>query len=100
MVKIFWKKAVLIAIVAVIFSGPGITGSRPPAVKGPVSVLQDHPLGHPAQGLLIWENDEEFQKIRRDCQASVRIAAFQTTLPDPLPGEEYNSRHRMVIIHP
>ncbi len=50
----------------------------------------EHPLGHPARGLLIWENEEEFLKLITDYKTLVRIAAFQTTLPDPLPGEEYN----------
>ncbi len=49
-----------------------------------------HPLGHPVRGLLIWENDEEFLKLCSEYQTLVRMAAFQTTLPDPLPGEEYN----------
>ena len=47
-------------------------------------------MGKPAHSLLIWENDEEFLKICAEYKANIRMAAFQTTLPDPLPGEEYN----------
>jgi vancomycin resistance protein VanW len=49
-----------------------------------------HPLGKPAVGLLIWENDEEFLKLCAVYRTNIRMAAFQTTLPDPLPGEEFN----------
>jgi vancomycin resistance protein VanW len=51
---------------------------------------KEHPLGRQANGLLIWENDEEFLKSRSEIPTPFRMAAFQTTLPDPLPGEEYN----------
>lgn len=50
----------------------------------------EHSLGKPAAGLLIWENDEEFLRVCEEKKAWIRMAAFQTTLPDPLPGEEYN----------
>jgi hypothetical protein len=53
-------------------------------------LAREHPLGHAAKGLLVWENDEEFQKRCMEQQTIIRMAAFQTTLPDPLPGEEYN----------
>lgn len=52
--------------------------------------VQEHPLGHIAKGMLIWENDEEFQVLCAKHHTYIRMAAFQTTLPDPLPGEEYN----------
>lgn len=50
----------------------------------------DNSLGKPGKGLLIWENDEDFQKICMENKATIRMGAFQTTLPDPLPGEEFN----------
>ncbi|HEX2952540.1 MAG TPA: VanW family protein [Bacillota bacterium] len=53
-------------------------------------LAREHPLGHAAKGLLVWENDEEFQKRCMEHHTLIRMAAFQTTLPDPLPGEEYN----------
>ncbi|MBO8129240.1 MAG: VanW family protein [Peptococcaceae bacterium] len=49
-----------------------------------------HPYGRPAYGSLMWENDEDFQELLAKYEVSMRMAAFQTTLPDPLPGEEYN----------
>jgi vancomycin resistance protein YoaR len=53
--------------------------------------IQDpHPFGRPVEGPLQWENDPQFQAICQKYGATLRMAAFQTTLPDPLPGEEYN----------
>ncbi|HEX7714500.1 MAG TPA: VanW family protein [Bacillota bacterium] len=76
---IFWS-----ALSVVIPSGASQSAlASAPATTG-------HPLGKPAQSLLIWENDEEFLRVCEENQAQVRMAAFQTTLPDPLPGEEYN----------
>jgi hypothetical protein len=49
-----------------------------------------HPYGRPFEGVLLWENNRNFHEICAKHQISVRMAAFQTTLPDPLPGEEYN----------
>jgi hypothetical protein len=49
-----------------------------------------HRYGRPALGTLIWENDRRFHEICAKYQTSIRMSAFQTTLPDPLPGEEYN----------
>ena len=50
----------------------------------------DHPYGRPVFTTLMWENDRHFHEICAKFQTPVRMAAFQTTLPDPLPGEEYN----------
>lgn len=47
-------------------------------------------LGKPVSSLLIWENDEEFLKRCALYGVYTRMAGFQTTLPDPLPGEEFN----------
>ncbi|MCL6589581.1 MAG: VanW family protein [Firmicutes bacterium] len=64
--------------------------AKRPATGGAARQDNEHPLGRRAHGLLIWENDEEFLIRRSKIQALIRMAAFQTTLPDPLPGEEYN----------
>lgn len=50
----------------------------------------NHPYGRPFQGVLLWENSRNFHEFCVKQKTSLRIAAFQTTLPDPLPGEEYN----------
>ena len=49
-----------------------------------------HPYGNPVSGPLAWEGDGRFQNSRAKHGAMVRMAAFQTTLPDPLPGKEHN----------
>lgn len=49
-----------------------------------------HKYGRPAKGSLMWENDRRFHEICAKYGTSVRMSAFQTTLPDPLPGEEFN----------
>jgi len=49
-----------------------------------------HQYGRPVSGSLMWEDDKNFQELCAKYKASLRMAAFQTTLPDPLPGEKYN----------
>ena len=39
---------------------------------------------------LPWENTARFHEAKRKAGSKVRMAAFRTTLPDPLPGEEAN----------
>lgn len=51
---------------------------------------EQHPYGRPFTGVLPWENDRNFHEICAKSRIAIRMAAFQTTLPDPLPGEEYN----------
>ncbi len=51
---------------------------------------ENHPYGRPFQGVLLWENSRGFHEFCVKQKTSLRMAAFQTTLPDPLPGEEYN----------
>jgi vancomycin resistance protein VanW len=53
-------------------------------------VIMYHRYGRPVSGPLMWENDRRFHEVCAKYQTSVRMSAFQTTLPDPLPGEEYN----------
>jgi hypothetical protein len=49
-----------------------------------------HPYGKPVYGFLNWEDDSSFLDLCGQYGAILRMAAFQTTLPDPLPGEKYN----------
>ncbi len=87
----FMKKITLFILLTAIISALTLAVRSAPyfITKQPMQEA-DHPLGYPAKGLLIWENDEEFLKLCAEYQTPVRMAAFQTTLPDPLPGEEYN----------
>ena len=65
-------------------------GKLPPLTRqaGPE---RSKPLyGRPFTGVLMWENDRKFREFYAKTKLSIRMAAFQTTLPDPLPGEEYN----------
>lgn len=41
-------------------------------------------------GTLMWEKGVRFRRLCAQTGATVRMSAFRTTLPDPLPGEEYN----------
>lgn len=51
-----------------------------------------HPYGRPvgAATVLPWEGKTLFQRQLAALGLQYRMAAFQTTLPDPLPGEEAN----------
>ncbi len=80
------KKILILAAVVWLF----LTGMPSPKAFQEIDQERDHPLGKPVSSLIIWENDEEFLAICSKYQTAVRMAAFQTTLPDPLPGEEYN----------
>jgi hypothetical protein len=71
--------------------------SRPGPIRTPKTASNDsqkqsaqHPYGNPFTGELPWENNTHFQKIRTQENAPIRMGAFKTTLPDPLPGEESN----------
>ncbi len=50
----------------------------------------EHPYGKSFKGILPWENNPRFKTLIAGKNMKVRMAAFQTTLPDPLPGEESN----------
>lgn len=89
--NIFMKKMIRFILFSVVFAVLSLAAhSIPYHTAGQPMLAADHPLGYPARGLLIWEKDEEFLKICTEYQTPVRMAAFQTTLPDPLPGEEFN----------
>jgi vancomycin resistance protein YoaR len=49
-----------------------------------------HPYGNPFRGTLPWEKKSRFQREIHNKNLTIRMAAFQTTLPNPLPGEESN----------
>lgn len=49
-----------------------------------------HPYGKPFKGTLPWENTPRFNEQIAAQKMKIRMAAFQTVLPDPLPGEESN----------
>jgi hypothetical protein len=82
-----WKKITLVLLFEVLLSLLPLTGYSTPDL---ITQQFNHPSGTYASNLLIWENDEEFLELCGEYQTPVRMAAFQTTLPDPLPGEEYN----------
>lgn len=81
----------------------GFSGEKPPSKNSnlgqslpprivevePEQVMY-HKYGRPVKGPLLWERDRRFHEICARYNVAVRMAAFQTTLPDPLPGEEYN----------
>lgn len=52
--------------------------------------VADHPFGRPVDAQLPWEEDQAFRAELNRLGARNRIAAFATTLPNPLPGEDYN----------
>lgn len=54
------------------------------------STMPAHKYSGPVEGPLIWEKRDDFSEVRRREETPVRMAAFRTTLPDPLPGEEDN----------
>lgn len=58
------------------------------AVQGDIG--EEHPYGRRFLDDLPWENGAKFQEARQRSGVVLRMAAFQTTLPDPLPGEEFN----------
>ena len=61
-----------------------------PQNEPPIFSGEDHPYGRVFRGVMPWEHDRRFQEACARNGVSIRMGAFQTTLPDPLPGEEYN----------
>ncbi len=64
------------------------TNALPP--NPPPEIQDPHRYGRVVTQQLPWELDPGFIKAIHTYNTPIRIAAFQTTLPDPLPGEEYN----------
>lgn len=74
------------------FPNPSPSGNAPSkqVPDGTVFDGANHQFGRQAKGVLIWENNRAFHEFCSNHRISLRMSAFQTTLPDPLPGEEYN----------
>lgn len=92
----FWIIAVIFALAAGC-NKPRSNPSRPVPIRTPSTSNNspkpsnnEHPFGNPFAGVLPWEETERFQAERTKNKVLVRMAAFKTTLPDPLPGEESN----------
>lgn len=49
-----------------------------------------HLYGKPVYGFLSWEDNSSFLELCGQYGTILRMAAFQITLPDPLPGEKSN----------
>lgn len=49
-----------------------------------------HPHSKPIEGRLFWEDNEKFKELCSKYNVLWRMGAYQTTIPDPLPGEKYN----------
>ncbi len=63
----------------------------PTGQSGDIEITDEtHPLGRKADEPLPWEGNEELAALRKRCGAAFTMGAFQTTLPDPLFGEEEN----------
>lgn len=75
-------------------------GAKAQQNKLGIELEKEHPYGKPIpeKTRLWWENDPDFQSLCLRHQATVRRGAFQTTLPDPLPGEEHNVQLAASII--
>lgn len=54
------------------------------------STAAPHKYSGPVEGPLLWEERDDFKKACQREETPVRMTAFRTTLPDPLPGEEDN----------
>ncbi|NLY54163.1 MAG: hypothetical protein GX060_06070 [Firmicutes bacterium] len=52
-----------------------------------------HPYARPVIEALPWEKEAAVQRLLAEHGATIRMGAFATTLPDPLPGEEHNVAH-------
>lgn len=60
--------------------------------------VASHPFGRPVEGPLLWEEQAAFLEKRDQLGANIRMATFATTLPDPLPGENFNFAHAADIL--
>lgn len=84
--------SVIIVLLANIMSG----GTAPPVRERAAAPSKStrpagaHPFSGSVQGALKWEGDSSFQELCKQHGAVIRMGAFKTVLPNPLPGEEYN----------
>lgn len=72
---------------------------RPVAATASIEpTVAEHPFGRPITETLPWETDAAFQELCAQQGANIRMGAFATTLPDPLPGEEFNFARAAEIV--
>ncbi|NLK01357.1 MAG: VanW family protein [Clostridia bacterium] len=104
MKKVFATTAVVFLLIALTAAGhscslynkshPGIVildNLTPEGITNPLLFTNVfHPYSRPVEGALLWEGDEDFRNACSQMETASRMAAFKTSLPDPLPGEEYN----------
>ncbi|HBK85608.1 MAG TPA: hypothetical protein DDZ53_06215 [Firmicutes bacterium] len=57
-----------------------------------------HPNSGPVSEALPWEADVNFQALSAEHGADIRMGAFAVTLPDHLPGEEFNFTRAAEIV--
>ena len=99
--KINIRLFVIIPAVVCILSSCAAKGAPPQQEKkqeeAKKQIQYEVPKAEPVKPLksglaasLPWERDEKFLKAQKDLGVTQRMAAFQTVLRDPLPGEEYN----------
>lgn len=60
--------------------------------------VSEHPFGRKIDDRLPWEPEPAFVELRERYGARVRMGAFATTLPDPLPGEDHNFARAAEIV--
>lgn len=102
------KQRVLYALfLVVLFSGLGILSATQdifllmialdrlvvrvlPASAMLAPTVATHPCAGPVEGKLPWEGEEVFLKATQQYDATIRMAAYATTPPDPTAGERFN----------
>jgi vancomycin resistance protein VanW len=60
--------------------------------------VSEHPFSRPVTEPLPWEDDPTFKELCARHGAHIRMGAFTTTLPDPLPGEEHNFKRAAELV--
>jgi vancomycin resistance protein VanW len=69
---------------------PQLTGQKEGTVKPGIEEVGFKPPSSGKTASVPWENDEKFKNAIKKSNTPIFMAAFQTVLKDPLPGEEYN----------
>lgn len=84
--------SVIIVLLANMMSGGTAPRARDRATAPPKSTrpADAHPFSGSVNGGLMWEGSPPFQELCKQHGAVIRMGAFRTVLPNPLPGEEYN----------
>lgn len=60
--------------------------------------VAEHPFSRPVTDPLPWETIPAFQELCFQHGAAIRMGAFATTLPNPLPGEAFNFTRAAEIV--